>query len=276
MSEAKLVVGAIGSLLALILVFVMAPFTIIDTTERGVVLRWGAVDRVLDEGVHWRTPIAEDVIKMPVNTQVIKVTAGAASKDLQEVSTTLAIQYRLDPTEVGLIYSSLKKDYQTVVIDPAIQDAIKAETAKFNAAELITERALVKEAISAGLTARLAEEHILVTNVDIVNFKFSAAFDQAIEEKVTAEQNAQREENKLRQVEFEAQQKIETAKAEAERTRLEAEALASQSGSAVIEKIYAEAALEAAKNWNGVSPTTVVTGGSDGQIPLFPFMQVAK
>lgn len=254
--------------IAVALMLVMSPFTIIDTTEKGVVLQWGAVDRVLDEGVHWKTPIAESVIKMPINTQLIKVTAGAASKDLQEVSTTVALQYRLDSTEVDTIYTTLRRDYQEVVIDPAIQNAIKAGTAKFTASDLISKRAEVKAEITDTLTLRLAEEHIIVTNVDIVNFKFSDAFDRAIEEKVTAEQNAQREEQKLRQVEFEAQQKVATAEANAEATRLEAQALASQSGTAVIEKIYAEAALKRAENWNGVLPVNMY-----GSAPI-PFLDV--
>jgi len=266
--EAKSVVVGVVILLTLVLGVVMAPFTIIDTTERGVVLRWGEINRVLEPGVHWRTPIAEDVIKMPVNIQLVKVTAGASSLDVQEVSTTVALQYRLVSTEVDTIYSSLRQDYQEIVIDQAVQDVIKATTAKFSATDLIAKRAEVKETMIDGLTHALAVHHITVVNVDITNFKFSESFDRAIEEKVTAEQNALKAENDLERIQFEADQKVATAEANAEATRLEAQALASQSGTAVIEKIYAEAALERAKSWNGVLPVNMY-----GSAPI-PFLDV--
>jgi len=277
--EAKLIfTGIVGIIVVGLLIF-LSPFTIIDTTERGVVLQWGAVDRTLDEGVHWRTPIAEDVIKMPVNIQKIEVAASAASKDLQEVSTTIALQYRLDPTKVGTIYSDLKKDWQVVVIDPAIQDVVKAVTAKFNAEELVGEREAVKQQIAERLKNRLEAENLLVVNVDIVNFQFSPEFDRAIEEKVTAEQNAKREENNLKRVEFEAQQSIEQAKADAERTRLEAEAL--KQNVELIGKIEAEARLKAAEKWDGRIPdnmTITIVGGQDGstEIPVIPFMNLGR
>ena len=262
----SLVVLVSVSLLGVFLFF--SSFTIIDATERGVVLRFGDVNRVMDAGFNWKQPFLEKVIKMPVTTQRTTVSAGSASQDLQTVNTTIALQYNLIPSQVGELYKEFRKDYKNIVIDPAVQDSVKASTAKFNAEELITKRAEVKNLMEKLLRDRLAEANIRVSNLDITNFEFSKEFDKAIEEKVTAEQEALREENKLRKVEFEAQQKIEIAKAEATRTRLEVEAL--RLGSDLIEKIRAEAQLEASKKWNGVLPTHMY---GSAPIPLLNLTQ---
>ena len=205
-------------------------------------------------------PFFERVKIISVRTEKIEVQSLAASQDLQDVTTIIALNFNIMPDRVAELYTDVKKDYQRRLIDPAIQDAVKASTAKFNAEELITKRAEVKTETEKLLKERLGEVNINVSEVSIVDFKFSPAFAQAIEKKVTAEQEALEQKNKLEQVKYEAQQKIETAKAEAEKTRLEVQAL--KMGSDIIEKIYAEAALEAAKKWNGVLPNNFVPGST--------------
>ncbi len=243
--------GVVVALVGAVLLF--SSFTIVGATERSIILRFGEVNRVLEPGLHLKIPMVEKIIRMEVATQKIEAGASAASKDLQIVTTDIALQYHLIPESVGLLYKEFRTDYKSRVIDPAIQNTVKAITAKFNAEELITKRAEVKELMTIMLENRLVDTHMRVTNLDIVNFSFSKSFNKAIEEKVTAEQNALREENKLKQVEFEAKQKIEIAKAEAMKTELEARALAINSN--LIQKIIAEAQLKAAERWDGVLPT---------------------
>lgn len=248
-------VWGIGAIVTIIILLFLSPFTVVDTTEQAVVIRLGSLDRTLDEGVHWRTPLIEQVVKFTVATQKTEVEATAASKDLQDVTTMVAVQYNIDPTAVAPLYREYKKDVQTAVIDPAIQDAIKAGTAAFNAEALITQRPAVKEAIENALRERLAEAYVRVTNVDIINFNFSASFNNAIEAKVTAEQEAQKAKNDLERVKFEAEQRVAQAEAEAEAIRIQAQAVTQQGG-----KDYVQ--LQAIEKWNGQLPNQFVPGSA--------------
>jgi regulator of protease activity HflC (stomatin/prohibitin superfamily) len=250
--------------LALIVVaFIFSAFVIIDAGERGVVLRLGKIDRVIQPGINFKIPLIDTVVKLEVRTTKEEADASAASNDLQVVTSNVAIQYNLIPDEVGKLYEEVGTSYRERIISPAIQDAIKATTANFNAEELITRRNVASEQMEEILKVRLLEAHINVSNVDIVNFNFSSSFNDAIEAKVTAEQDALREENRLRQVEFEAQQKIETAKAEAEAIRIQAQAIQQQGG-----KDYVQ--LKAVEKWNGVLPTQFIPGST---IPFLNLVQ---
>ena len=258
----------LGVLGFFILVCFFGSFELIQTGERGVVLRMGAFNRVMDEGFNLKLPFADSVKTMPVNTQKIEVEVLAASQDLQDVTTIIALNFNLMPESIGTLYTAVKKDYKRRLIDPNIQDSVKAATALFNAEELITKRPEVKVEIEKSLKEILGAVNIQVTGVSIVDFRFSPSFAQAIEKKVTAEQAALEQKNKLEEVKYIAQQDIEKAKAVAEKTRLEVQALAM--GSDLIEKIEAEAKLEAAKKWNGVMPTHMYANA-----PM-PFIQMAQ
>ncbi len=249
---------------ALIVVSLLfSSFVIIDAGERGVVLRLGKIDRVLQPGIGFRIPAVDQVVKMEVRTIKEEVGAAAASNDLQVVTSNVAIQYNLIPDEVGLLYEEVGTSYITRIISPAIQDAIKATTANFNAEELITKRNLASAQMEDILRTRLLEAHINVSNVDIVDFSFSDSFNAAIEAKVTAEQDALREENRLRQVEFEAQQRVEIATAEAEAIRIQAQAIQQQGGKDFVQ-------LRAIDKWNGVLPTQFIPGST------IPFINVVR
>ncbi len=233
-------------ILVLVVLFFLST-TIVQAGERGVVLRLGSVNRVMEEGFHFNIPFVERVKILNVQTQKEQVDAMSASKDLQTVTTTVALNYNLDPKSVEVLWEKIGKDYKSRVIDPAIQEAVKASTAKFTAEQLVTDRSEVRDEIKKNLTKRLKAEYILVTEVSIVNFGFSKSFDDAIEAKVTAEQNALAAKNKLKQVEFEAEQRITQAKAEAEAIAIQAEAIQSQGGAEYVN-------LKAIEKWDGDLP----------------------
>lgn len=263
----KIVWTSIFAIIAIIILF--WSFTIVSPWERGVVVTLGRVTwEVLWEGFHIKKPIIDDVVKMDVQIQKDEWSSSAASRDLQSVTATIAVNYALDPSKVTKIYQDLRKDYVTRIIYPSIQESVKSATSKFTADELITKREEVRTMIEESISIKLEKYGMIVSQVNIVNFEFSKAFDNAIEAKVTAEQEALRAENELKRVQFEAQQEIEKAKAMAEKTRLEVEAL--KQWSDIIEKIYAEAQLEAAKKWNGQLPTHMY-----GSAPL-PLLNVGQ
>lgn len=237
--------------LFILIAVVFSPFTIINSGYRGVVYLFGSVqEETLEEGFHFINPLAY-VREVDMRTQVYEVRgAGAASKDLQSVSVSVALNYRLTDANLIPLVRNVGFDYEETIIVPAISESVKAATAQYTAEELITQRAAVKDAVTSSLRDRLAQSFLAVDSVSITNLEFSSSFNQAIEAKVTAEQEAQAAKNRLEQARYEAEQRVVQATAEAEAIRIQAEALAGNSQ--LVE-------LEAVKKWNGVLPT--YTGG---------------
>lgn len=258
-SQAKTMIGLVflGIIAIMGLIILFGSMMVVDEGERAVITRVGKVERVLAPGFHFKMPLFESGTTFQVRTQKIETEATAASRDLQDVTTNVAVQYSLMSDRVADIYSQYQTEnnLRSREIDPAIQDIVKAAAARYNAEELITKRAEVKDAMIVALKERLSGVNVEVTNLDIINFSFSESFALAIEEKVTAEQNASREENRLREIEFRAQQTIETAKAEAEAIRIQADAINSQGGADYVN-------LKAIEKWNGQLPTQFVPGSA--------------
>lgn len=240
---------------------VLAPFTIVTAGERAVVYRLGAINRVLPEGLHFVIPVVESVTTVDVKTQKEQVEASAASKDLQLVQASIALNYNINPENAGDLLRSIGADYKQRVIDPAIQESVKAVSAQYTAEELITKRAEVKDQIKSSLSQRLSSDFIYVSDVSITNFDFSESFNQAIESKVTAEQDALKAKNQLERIKYEAEQKITTAKAEAEAIKIQAQAITQQGG-----KDYVQ--LKAIEKWNGILPGNMYSGAA------LPFLNV--
>lgn len=202
---AKVIAWIIGLFLAIVIITAITPFTVISTGDVGVVLNLGKVDRVLNPGMHWITPLVEDVQTLNVNILKEQVNASASSKDMQSVNAVIAVQYKIDETRAAEIWTKFRGDQKSVAIDPAVQEAVKSATSKYTAEELITKRDQVSRDVFANLKESLATSDILVSVVSIVDFNFSPTFNQAIEAKVTAEQNALAEKNNLAASQFKAQ-----------------------------------------------------------------------
>lgn len=243
----KVVKWVVTAVILLILVLWFWPVGQIDAGQRGVRLRFGAVTGdVISEGLYFKMPIVEQVAEMNVQVQKEQVKANAASKDLQTVEAEVALNYRIDPNKVDNIYQDVGLQYGERLIAPTLQEAVKASTARYTAEELVTKREIVANDISTYLKERLNNRGLLVEQFSIVNFNFSKAFDDAIEAKVSAEQNALAARNKLEQVKYEAQADIEKAKGRAEAIRVEAQAL--KDNPEVSE-------LRAIEKWDGKLPT---------------------
>lgn len=252
------------TIVGIIFLFVILnPLVIVGAGQRGVVLQFGKVSRTMDEGLSFRTPFVEKVVVMDVKTQKHEAKANSASKDLQTINATVAVNYSLNPAFVGDIYKTIGKNYEITVIDPAIQESIKAATAQFTAEELVTKRATVRDNMETHIRERLGNRGVVIEAVNIVNFDFSESFDKSIEAKVVAEQNALASKNKLEQTKYEAEQQIVSAKAQAETIRIQAEAINSQGGADYV-------ALQAIQKWNGVLPVQMIPGST------VPFINLTK
>ncbi len=220
----KLIIGIIVAVLVLIVI--VQSVVIVDSGKTGVVVTLGAVeDIVLQEGFHLKTPFVQQVVQINNRTQKTEVSGTAASKDLQTVTTDVAVNYRVLNDSSASLYKNVGLDYESVIIAPAIQESIKAVTAKFTAEQLITERSSVGEEIRTMLSNKINPYGLEVEVFNIVNFDFSEEFNAAVEAKQTAEQNALKAQQDLNRIKIEAQQKVESAKAEAESIKLIQETL---------------------------------------------------
>lgn len=244
-------------ILAVIVLLVLNPFVIIGAGERGVVLNFGAVqDEVMDEGLHLRIPLMQKVVKIDVKVQKSQTGAESVSKDLQEAHSTIAVNYHVLPSRANWVYQNLGKEYKERIIDPAVQEVVKAITARYTAVELITQRENVRYEIKKLLSERLSAYNIVVDDFSIVNFSFSKQFTQAIEAKQAAEQLALKAQRDLERVKIEAEQKVAQAKAEAEALRLQKENVTAE----LVKLRQIEAARRAIEKWDGHLPR--VTAGA--------------
>ena len=218
----------------------------IGAGERGVLLQFGAVkDKVFNEGLYFKIPLIQKVVIMDVRIQKDEVPASASSKDLQIVTSRIALNYHLDPDEVNKIWQEVGKDYNARIIAPSIQEAVKSVTAKFTAEELITKREEVKEQIKLNLFERLSGSSIVVDEFNIIDFSFSQAFNEAIEAKVKAEQLKLKADRDLERIVIEAEQKIAEAGGKAQAIQIEAQAL--RANPQVVELRWIE-------KWDGKTP----------------------
>jgi len=246
----------IGAILVFFLFF--KPWIQIGAGERGIVLNFGAVqENVLGEGLHLRIPIMQNIIPMDVQVQKSLTNAAASSSDLQEVSSEVAINYHINPDKANIVYQSIGIHFKDRIIDPAVQEVVKAVTARYTAEELITKRPAVSDAMKSTLTERLIAHNIAVDAFSIVGFSFSKIFMEAIESKQTAEQLALKAKRDLERIKIEAEQKITAARAEAESLRLQREIISPE----LIELRKVEANLKAIDKWNGILPQVTGSGG---------------
>jgi len=248
----RLTIWAVVVVIAFVLLSIINPFVIIPAGHVGVLMNWGAVSpTVYSPGLHWRTPVVQSVVVIDTQIQKEEAKAGAASKDLQELNTVVALNYHLDPAKVNELYQRIGLSYSSRIIDPAIQEAMKSAAAKFTAEEAITRRPEVKEAVKQLLTDRLAREDIVLDEISIKDFDFSNEFNKAIEAKVTAEQQALQAKNVLERVKFEAEQRIAQAEGEAKAIKTQVESIAQTGGWSYVQ-------LKAIEKWDGKLPTQMI------------------
>lgn len=234
------------------LMILTSSFYTVSAGQRGILMTFGKPSmESIGEGLHFKIPIAQSVRKMEVRTRKIETNADAASKDLQDVQTTIALNFHLNPSQVPILYQEVGMDYIDRIISPAIQESVKAVQAKFTAEELVSRRTEVRSGIQEALTSRLSKYYIVVDDFNIVNFQFSEEFDKAIEDKVTAEQRKLKAERDLERIVIEKEQRITQAEAEAESIRIQSIAL--NQNKDILE-------LRAIEKWDGVLPK--VTGGA--------------
>jgi regulator of protease activity HflC (stomatin/prohibitin superfamily) len=253
------IVGAVG------LTALISSMTVVPAGHTGVKVTLGEVSSsTLTEGFHLKTPFVTSVIKVSNKIQKYESDADAVSKDLQSVSSTIAVNYRLAAASSANIYQNIGLDYENILIAPAIQEAMKASTSQYTAEELITRRTEVGEGVKEFLNERLNTYGVYVEKFNIVNFDFSSTFNEAIEQKQVAEQNLLRTRTEQEQEIVKANAEAEKKKiaAEAEANKILTEANAQAEANRKLEESLSEKVLKykIVENWDGVYPKVVSNG----------------
>lgn len=225
----------------------------------GVKLKFMNVYGTMKPGFNLITPYINTVELLEIRTQKESSEATAASKDLQIVTTQLALNFHIDPSRAPKLFSRVGLDYKTRIIDPVVQESIKMVTAQYTAEELIKNRAAVKAEVESDITRRLRSYDIIVepSGLSITNFNFSNEFNAAIEAKQVAQQEAEKQKYILQRAELERQTEVTKAKGASEAAKLNAQALQAQGGSKVLAREWIE-------KWDGHMPT--VAGGSSSMM----------
>jgi prohibitin 2 len=199
-------------------------------------------------------PNFEQVTKIDVRIRKADTHATAATKDLQTVSTQIELNYLILQDKVDKVDQNIGLDFEKRVIDPSVQEIFKGFTARYTADELITKRQMVKDEIKAAMEQRLMNSFIQLDELNITDFQFSNLFKEAIESKQTAEQLALKAKRDLDRIKIEGEQKVVTARAEAESQRIQKE---------TISPIILQ--LRAIEKWDGKFPQVI---GGTGAMPF--------
>lgn len=235
------------------IILVCEGFFTVNPWYNGFTVTLGKINpTVYSDGLHFKMPIISKAVKYNIQTQKLEAKSEASSKDLQVITASIVVNYRYKESEVVKLYKNVWKEEKVAekIIQPAVQEVFKAVVAKYSAEQLITERSAVSKDIETALNTRLQNYGVQIQSFNIVNFDFSKSFNDAIEAKVTAEQNALTEKNKLEQVKYQSEQKIITAEAQAKAIEIQAKAIQTQWGAEYVKLKWIE-------KWNGQLPTTM-------------------
>lgn len=264
-SLSTLIVGVIA---ALIVFSGFNSFIIVNPGQAGVLSILGkAQDGVLLEGIHFKPPLVSAIDLYDLTVQKFEVPAQSSTKDLQDLSASFAINFRLDPIQVVNIRRTqgTLQNIVSKIIAPQTQESFKIAAAKRTVEEAITKRSELKDDFDNALNSRLEKYGIIVLDTSVVDLAFSPEFAKAVEEKQIAEQKAQRAVYVAAEAEQEALADINRAKGKAEAQRLLAETLKAQGGELVLQK----EAIEAWRNGGAQMPKVLVMGSdSKSSVPF--------
>lgn len=225
-------------------------FKTIKSGEVGLKVRFGKiVDTSLQEGFNFKIPYIESIVVVNVKVQKVELTTESSSKDLQVIQTLLAVNYNVDKKEATTLYKNVGKDYEKIVLIPAIQESIKAVMSNFTAEETITKRNEVSDLCLEEIQKKVKKYGINIDDFNIIDLDFSEEYSKAIEEKQVAEQKVLTAKQQLEKSKIESEKKIVEAEAEAKANELKKKTLTKE----LIEKEFIE-------KWDGKLPS--VTSGN--------------
>ena len=293
----------LGIVALLVVILAADSFATVPVGSTGILLTFGKVEdgKALSEGLHIKLPLVQRIVSMDNRVKKLELNTEAFSKDIQTVSATLAVNYRLQAEKSFAIYKTHGTQYEQNIIVPATHEVLKSVCAQYTAEELISKRAESSDMMRDELDGKLSGMGITVTDFNIIDFDFSDEFINAVEAKQVAEQvkkkAATENETAIAQAEREKQVSIKQSEAEAERVRIEAEAQAQSTliaAQAQADAVKLAADAEAyrmqnegkyvsdslidkilAENWDGKLPN-VVGGDVKGILNVDPLLDTSE
>ena len=261
----KIVLSFIIFLVLVGLLIFFNSFTSVPTGFVGIRTRFGkASENVVQEGLNLQIPMIERIVLMDCRTQKAEIDCSTASRDLQEVTLKVAVNYNVSLENAYNIYKSIGVNYESIMISPSILESVKAVTAQYTAEELITKRSEVSDKMQDTLKDKIESRGFTVIDFNVTDLDFSLAYNQAIEKKQVAEQEAKQAQYELEKAKIENEKKIAEAEANAKVMQVQ--------DSSTTENALKLKELEIKKNfiekWNGILPSTV-TGDS-----VIPFLDI--
>lgn len=251
-SDKELASKFIGPIFIVALIFMgfFSSYYIVEPGEVAVKTRLGAVVGSYSEGLHFKIPAIEEIVKFSIQIQRADIKTQAFSKDLQTVNSYLVVNHRIQKDTVESVYRNLGKGYVKNIVDPMVQERFKSIVAKYSADAIITNRSALVSELNSVVKETLNTKQIIVTDISIVDLDFSSQFLKAVEDKQVAEQQALMSEKLVEKAKKDGDQQIAKARAEAESLRMQREAVTPN----LIELRKVEAQIKAIEKWNGVLP----------------------
>jgi len=241
-------------------------FTTVKSGQVGLRIRFGkVVDTSLEEGINFKVPYIEKIAKINIKVQKAEIDTSGATKDLQDVQTKIAVNFKVDGKVASNLYRTVGNKYEEIVLLPAVQETIKSVLAKYTAEEVITKRSEVSNGCLSALQEKVKDYGLIIDNFNITDFNFSQAFNDAIEAKQVAEQEVLKAQQELEKAKVDAEKKVAEAKAEAEALKLQKQEITED----LLRLREIEAQLKAIEKWNGQLPNTM-TGES------VPFLNIGN
>lgn len=259
-----------GAAVALLITLILNAIVIISPGQAGVISILGkAQDRPILEGLHFRPPFISVVDIYDVTVQKFEVPAQSATRDLQDLTASFAINFRLDPNQVVYVRRTqgTLQNIVSKIIAPQTQESFKIASARRTAEECVTQRDQLKEDFDLALTERLSTYGILVLDTSVIDLSFSKEFANAVEDKQIAEQRAQRGVYIAQEAEQEALAEVNRARGRAEAQRILAESLDAPGG----DRLLRREAIDAWKAGGSPMPKVLVLGGNGDSVPPFIF-----
>ena len=256
MENKKIIKISVISVISLfVIIAIFSAFTVVPTGNVGIKVRFGAVQNsVITEGLNFKIPFIERIVKINCKTQKIETTSESGTKDLQTVKTTIVVNYNVLKSTANKLYQTVGTEYEKIIIKPAVLESIKSVMARYTAEELLTKRSEVSNNIQDALTEKLDGKGFEITDFNLTNIDFSEAFDEAIEAKAVAQQAVEKAKAELQKAQIENQKKVETAKADAEVMRVQNQEITNKT--LALRKLEIQEKL--INKWNGSFPTTML------------------
>ncbi len=232
--------------------------------SRGVLVRGGRVtNTIVGEGWRLKTPLLDQIIPISVRLQAYEISTVAGTRDTQAIDVTLVLNYRLEETKVGEIYSRLGRldAIQVELIKPIAEEVMKSVIAQYNAEQVLENRSDIAQRVRELVNNRLAQYGVGAEQLSIANIGFSQSFTDAVEAKLVAQQRAEQARAEVQQAELQAQARIAEA---------EGLARAQQLQMTTLTPLLVE--MERIQKWDGKLPQVM---NGDGSMLMFPELQLS-